>query len=111
MPRVSGNGAYVIFESNRTYKTQNPSHGRTIFILKRSNGKAPSGKTSPSQVVEDASSALVQNEKTQLTGTAITGGFNSSIEQFGVSTNGRFITFDNQKSVGNQEIWFVDGKK
>src|SRR5581483_2711240 len=111
VPRVSGNGTYVVFESNRSYKTQNPSHGRTIYLLRRSNGRAPTGQTAPGQVIEDGSSALLQNAKAQISSTAFSGGFNSAIEQFGVSFNGRFVAFDNQKNVGNQEIFFVDGKK
>ena len=90
---------------------RNPSHGRTIYILRRSNGRAPTGQTAPGQVIEDASSPLLQNAKAQLTSTSFSGGFNSAIEQFGVSFGGRFVAFDNQKSVGNQEIFFIDGKK
>src|SRR5262249_15848805 len=111
VPRISGSGAYVVFESNRNYKSLNSSHGRTIYILKRSSGNAPSGLTAPGQLPHDATSTLAQNSKAQITTTTVTGGFNSSIEQFGVSTNGKTVAFDNQKLVGNQEIWYVDRTK
>jgi WD40-like Beta Propeller Repeat len=111
VPRISGNGTYIAFESTRSYKTQNPGHQRALYLLRRSSGKPPAGKTGPGQLIEDAGSPLLQNEKTQLTGTAIAGGFNTSAEHFGVSFNGRFVAFDNQKLVGNQEVWRVDGRK
>jgi len=111
VPRVSGNGGWVVFESSRSYKGFNPTHARTIYMLKRNPAKAPAGQTGPGQLIEDSGSTLTQNDKAQVVTTSITGGFNSTIEGFGVSTSGKFITFDNQKAVGNQEIWFIDRTK
>jgi hypothetical protein len=42
------------------------------------------------------------------------GGFNTSVEQFGVSSAGKYISFDNGHGGGgraNQEIWFLDRTK
>ena len=71
------------------------------------------GLTAKVQLEEDStlnSGGIVQNPNTDATTINFTGGFNTSIEQFGVSTNGRYISFDNRKGVGNQEIWFLDRK-
>jgi Tol biopolymer transport system component len=108
VPRVAGGGRFIIFESNRNYKNLNPAHFRTLYIIKRSSMPAPPGTTAPSQVVEDAGSPLVQNSKTKLVTINFAGGFNTAVEQFGASTNGRFYAFDNKKGVKNQEIWFLD---
>jgi len=111
VPRISGQGSWLVFESSRNYKGLNPSHGRAIYFLRRKSGKAPAGQTGPGQLIEDSTSPLAQNAKTEAVIASVTNGFNSTIEQFGLSGNGRFVTFDNQKSVGNQEIWRVDRNK
>jgi len=115
VPRISGSGRYVVFESNRSYLGANGGHARTLYILKRVPFKDLSGQglTAKVQLEEDATlngQGIVQNPDTDATTINFTGGFNTSIEQFGVSTNGRYISFDNRKGVGNQEIWFLDRK-
>jgi WD40 repeat protein len=111
VPRASGTGRFAIFESNRNYNNLNPAHSRTLYILKRSTKPAPAGTTGAGQVVEDATSTLVQNVKTKLLTINFAGGFNSTVEQFAASNRGRFFAFDNSKGVGNQEIWFLDRNK
>ena len=73
----------------------------------------PAGLTAKVQLEEDATlngAGIVQNPDTDATTLNFTGGFNTTIEQFGVSTNGRYVAFDNRKGVGNQEIWTFDRK-
>ena len=108
VPRIAGNGRYIIFESNRNYKNLNPGHARTLYILKQSSGVASAGSSAPGQLVEDGSSSLVQNPHTKVLTVNFAGGFNTSVEQFGASSRGRFFVFDNKKGVRNQEIWFLD---
>src|SRR4029453_10722451 len=113
VPRISGSGRYVVFESNRSYLGANGGHARTLYILKRVPFKDLSGQglTAKVQLEEDAtlnSSGINQNPDSDATTINFTGGFKTTIEQFGVSTNGRYVSFDNRKGVGNQEIWFVD---
>src|SRR5262249_11493647 len=111
VPRVSGSGGFVVLESSHSYKGFNPGHNRTIYVLKKNLGRAPNGFTGPGQLIEDRGASLQQNKRALVVTTSITGGFNSTIEGFGVSTSGKFITFDNAKAVGNQEIWFIDRTK
>jgi Tol biopolymer transport system component len=111
VPRASGSGRFIIFESNRNYNNLNAGHARTLFIIKRSTKAAPVGQTGAGQVVEDATSTLVQNTRTKLLTVNFSGGFNTTIEQFAASNRGRFFAFDNSKGVGNQEIWFLDRNK
>ncbi len=108
VPRVTGSGRYIIFESNRNYKGLNPAHFRTLYIIKGSSRTAPPLTTGQGQLIEDAGSALVQNSKTQVLSINFAGGFNTTVEQFAASTRGRFFAFDNKKGVKNQEIWFLD---
>ncbi len=108
VPRVSGSGRFIIFESNRNYNGLNPGHSRTLYIILRNTAPAPTGVTLKGQVVEDAGSTLTQNARTKLLTINFAGGFNTTIEQFAVSTRGRFYAFDNKKGVKNQEVWFLD---
>jgi Tol biopolymer transport system component len=115
VPRISGSGRYIVFESNRSYLGANGGHGRTLYVLKRVPFKDVSaqGITAKVQLEEDSTlngAGIVQNTSTDATTINFTGGFNTTIEQFGVSTNGRFVAFDNSKGVGNQETWLVDRK-
>jgi hypothetical protein len=115
VPRISGSSKYVVFESNRSYLGANGGHLRTLYILKRVTFRDLSGQglTAKVQLEEDATlnaGGITQNLATDATTISFTGGFNTTVEQFGVSTNGRFVSFDNKKNVGNQEIWRVDRK-
>jgi hypothetical protein len=114
VPRISGSGRYIVFESNRGYLGTNAGHGRTLYVLKRVPFKnPPAGLTAKVQLEEDATlngAGVMQNPDTDATTINFTGGFNTTIEQFGVSTNGRYVSFDNSKGVGNQETWLLDRK-
>jgi Tol biopolymer transport system component len=115
VPRISGSGRYIVFESNRGYLGTNAGHSRTLYVLKRVPFKDVSaqGLTAKVQLEEDATlngGGIAQNPDADATTINFTGGFNTTIEQFGVSTNGRFVAFDNSKGVGNQETWLVDRK-
>ncbi len=111
VPRVSGKGGYIIFESNRNYAGLNPTEKRTLYVIKRSTKAGSGGQTGIGQVVADPGSTLAQAAKTQLVGINFAGGFNTTVEGFGASNNGRFFVFDNKTGVGNQEIWWFDRKK
>lgn len=111
VPRIAGGGAWIVMESNRDYKHLNASHAKVLYIIKRSTKAGAGGYAGPGQIVEDAASPLVQSLKTKLIVVNLVGGFNSSVEGFGVSTGGRFFSFDNSKAVGNQEIWRLDRNK
>lgn len=111
VPRISGKGGWIIFESKCNYRNLNSGHARTLFIIKRSTKAGSAGMTGPGQVVDDSGAGLVQSPKTKLLTPSIFGGFNSSVEQFGVNTTGKYFTFDNKKSVGNQEVWFLNRSK
>jgi hypothetical protein len=111
VPRISGGGAYIIWESNASYKNLNPSHQRVLYIIKRSTKAGTGGFTGAGQVIADDETGFVQSAKTKLLAVSRSGGFNSSIEQIGVATGGRFFSFDNAKGVGNQEVWFIDRNK
>lgn len=114
VPRISGSGRYIVFESNRAY-LGSPSSGKTLYVLKRVPFKDESanGLTAKLQLESDATlngQGIIQNPRTDATTINFSGGFNTTIEQFGVSTNGRYVAFDNKKGVGNQEIWILDRK-
>ena len=83
---------------------------RTVFKF-----TPPKGATSgPGQFVDDPMSTLTQNGKSSVVTINFSGGFNSSVEAFGVSSNGKYYSFDNgHGGVGraNQEIWFLDRTK
>lgn len=111
VPRIAGKGKWIIFESNRNYKNLNLGQSRTLFILKRNTSPGSGGFTGPGQLLADPGSLLVQNARTNVVPINFGGGFNSTVEQFGASSNGRFFAFDNKKGVGNQEVWFLDRKK
>ena len=81
---------------------------RLLYILKRAPGAGTAGSSGPGQLVEDATSSLVQNPHTKVLTINFAGGFNTTVEQFGASSRGRFFVFDNKKGVRNQEIWFLD---
>lgn len=111
VPRISGGGAWIVMESNRDYKHLNASHAKVLYIIKRSTKIGTGGYSGPGQILEDAGSTLVQSPGTKLIVVNLVGGFNSSVEAFGVSTGGRYFSFDNNKAVGNQEVWFLDRNK
>jgi hypothetical protein len=111
VPRVAGGGGFIVFESNRDYNNLNLGHAHTLYVVKRNTRAGKPGLTGAGQLLEDAGSTLVQNPATKVLIINFAGGFNSSVEQFGASTNGRFFSFDNSKGVGNQEIWFLDRNK
>ena len=112
VPRVSGSGAYIVFQSDREYMNLGTNLKKTLFILKRSSGKTPAGQSSPMTVINDVDLVgVTQNPKTKLVNVDILNGFNTTVEQFGISSNGKYVTFDNQSGVRNQEIWFVDRTK
>jgi Tol biopolymer transport system component len=106
VPRVAGSGRYIIFESNRNYNNLNPGHLRILYILRRRAGSGPAGTPGAGQLVEDG--GLVKNAKAKVLTINFAGGFNSTVEQFGASSRGRFYAFDNKKGVRNQEVWFLD---
>ena len=108
VPRITGDGRYIIFESNRNYRNLNPGHLRLLYILKRGTGPATAGISGSGQLVEDGASSLTQNAHTKVLTINFAGGFNTTVEQFGASSRGRFYVFDNNKGVRNQEIWFLD---
>lgn len=114
VPRISGAGNYIVFESNRAYLSGNGTHSKVLYVLRRNDRKPRPGLSGAGQLVEDATLAgqgIAQSPQAKLTLIGVSGGFSSSIENFGVSTNGRYIAFDNSKGVGNQEIWWADRKK
>ena len=111
VPRIAGGGAWMIMESNRNYKNLNPTHAKVLYVLKRSTKLGVGGFTGPGQLLDDPSSTLVQSLATKLVVVNLVGGFNSTVEQFGAATGGRFFSFDNNKAVGNQEVWFLDRNK
>lgn len=111
VPRIAGAGAFVVFESSRDYNNLNLGHARILYVLKRNTRAGKPGLTGVGQLLEDPGSTLVQTPATKVLTINFSGGFNSSVEQFGASTNGRFFSFDNSKGVGNQEIWFLDRNK
>jgi len=108
VPRIAGGGGWIVMESNADYRHLNASHAKVLYVIKRSTKPGTGGYSGPGQVLEDPASALVQSPKTKLIVVNLVGGFNSSVEAFGVSTGGRFFTFDNNKAVGNQEVWLLD---
>jgi len=114
VPHISETGSYIVFESNRNFKNLNPSHARILYIVKRNTTLGKNGLTGPGQLVEDTGLALTQNPKTVLQTINFAGGFNTTVEQFGVSSAGKYISFDNGHGGGgraNQEIWFLDRTK
>jgi Tol biopolymer transport system component len=114
VPRISETGTYIVFESNRNYNILNPQHNRILYILKRNSAPGKGGVGGPGQLIDDSGSTLTQNPKAQVVTINFEGGFNTSVEQFGISANGKYISFDNgHGGVGrpNQEIWFLDRTK
>jgi WD40-like Beta Propeller Repeat len=112
VPRVSGSGNYVVFQTDREYLGQGQDLRKTLFVLKRNGGKTPAGESSPMQLLNDANLVgVVQNPKTYAVHIDILGGFNTTVEQFGISNSGKFVVFDNQSGVRNQEIWWIDRTK
>lgn len=113
VPRISGKGGWIIFESNRNYRNLNAGGSRILYIIKRNTKPGSGGFTGPGQLIDDAGPPPppIQSAKTKLLTLNLAGGFNSTVEQFGVSTNGKYYTFDNKKAVGNQEVWFVNRTK
>jgi len=113
VPRISDSGRYMVFDTNRDYFGLNSSHTEKLFIVKRSSTKQPSGQTAKMQVEEDATleaGGITQNPKTQATTIQFAGGFPGS-ERIAISGNGRFVSLESSKNVGNQEIWLVDRNK
>ncbi len=110
VPRIAAGGAWLAFESNRSFLGGNLSHARTLYVLRRSSRPAASGTSRPIQLVEDGALGLTQSPRTIASTVSFTDGFNTAIEILGVSRNGRFVCFDNRKGVGNQEIWLLDRK-
>jgi Tol biopolymer transport system component len=113
VPRISGKGGWIIFESNRNYRTHNPGNSRALYVIKRNTKAGSPTLTGPGQVVDDPGPPTppAQSTKTKMAVVNPAGGFNSSIEQFGVNATGKYFTFDNAKGVGNQEIWFFNRSK
>jgi len=113
-PRISGNGAYIAFQSNRSYEGENVAHDDALYMLRRSITKTSATFTSPTQLLEDAvlsGGGVVQHPLVRLTTPDFTGGFDTEIDRLGLSGNGRFLTFHNGKDTARQEIWLVDRKK
>ncbi len=114
VPRIAGSGGYIVFESNRNLKNLNPTDKRILYVLKRNTTPGKNSVTGPGQLVDDVGSPLTQNAKAQIVTINFVGGFNSSVETFGISSNGKYISFDNgHGGVGrpNQEIWYLDRTK
>jgi hypothetical protein len=113
VPRISGKGGWIIFESNRNYRNLNLGNSRILYIIKRSTKPGSGGTTGPGQVIDDPGPPPppTQSAKTKLLTINFAGGFNSTVEQFGASTNGKYFAFDNRKGVGNQEVWFINRSK
>jgi hypothetical protein len=114
VPRVSGSGRYIVWESNDSFLGANPGHNRTLYVIKRNSNAGPAGHVGPGQVEEDATleaGGITENAAAELTTIDFSGGFNSTVEQFAISAGGRKIAFDNKKNVGNQEIFLFDRKK
>ncbi len=111
VPRISGSGRYIVFETKHKYGSQNTSSAKTLFILKRNTKPGNGTVAGRGQLVDDPGATFTQNPKVKATTIDFAGGFNSSIEQFGASTSGKYYAFDNAKGVGNQEIWFLDRTK
>jgi Tol biopolymer transport system component len=111
VPRIAGAGDWIVFESDRDYEGLNPSELPTLYTLRRSTKAGPPGVATEGQLVIDPASALMQNPEVEVVGLVFAGGFNTVVEQFGVSNNGRYVVFDNKKGVGNQEIWFFDRRR
>jgi len=114
VPRIAGKGGYLVLESTRNYNNLNPTHKRVLYILKRNTAPEKDGISGPGQLIDDPGSPLTQSVKTQLVTINFAGGFNSGVEQFGVSGNGKYIAFDNNhdgSSPGNHELWWLDRTK
>jgi Tol biopolymer transport system component len=114
VPRVAGGGGYVVFESNRNLNNLNPTKKLVLYIIKRNTAPPTATTTGPGQLTDDAGSTLVQNAKVKVVTVNFAGGFNTSVEVFGISAGGKYISFDNgHGGVGrpNQEIWFLDRTK
>jgi Tol biopolymer transport system component len=113
VPRISGKGGWIILESNRNYKSHNLGNSRALYVVKRNAKPGSPTQTGPGQLIDDPGPPAppAQNAKTKLAFVNPSGGFNSTIEQFGASTSGKYFTFDNAKGVGNQEVWFINRSK
>jgi hypothetical protein len=108
VPRVTGTGTRIVFESDRNYEGLNPGQLRTLYVLRTDTRPGDPGFTGRGQLVADPLSPLTQNPDVNLVGISFAGGFNTALEQVGASSSGRYFVFDNRQGVGNQEIWFLD---
>jgi Tol biopolymer transport system component len=111
VPRISGAGNYIIFESNASYKNLNPSHARVLYIIKRNSKAGSGGFTGPGQLIADDETGAIESSKSQVVIVNRAGGFNSSTEGFAAAIGGKYYAFDNSKGVGNSEIFFLDRTK
>jgi hypothetical protein len=114
VPRISGNGAYIVFESSHNYDNLNPAHTQVLYIVKRNSSLGKDGVGGAGQVIEDSASTVTQNPKAQVVTFNFAGGFNTPVERFGISSNGKYVSFDNGHiSVGrpNDEIWLLNRTK
>jgi hypothetical protein len=113
VPRISGKGGWIILESNRNYKSHNLGNSRALYVVKRNTKPGSPTLGGPGQLIDDPGPPTppAQSTKTKLAFVNPSGGFNSTIEQFGASSTGKYYTFDNAKGVGNQEVWFINRSK
>lgn len=113
-PRISATGAYLAFQSDRSYDGQNLLHDDAIYLLRRTSTATSAVLTSRTQLLEDtvlSGAGVLQHPLARLIVPNFTGGFDTDIDRLGLSANGQFLTFHNGKDVAHQEIWVVDRKK
>lgn len=113
-PRISGTGAYIAFQSDRSYDGVNAGHADALYLLRRSSTKTTALLTSRTQLLEDAilsGAGVLQHPVARITVPDFTGGFDTDIDRLGLSTNGQYLTFHNGQGVANQEVWIFDRKK
>ncbi|MDG2306106.1 MAG: hypothetical protein P8R42_15945 [Candidatus Binatia bacterium] len=113
-PRIASTGAYIAFQSDRSYVGENVAHEDALYLLRRSSLAASGFLTSRTQLLEDAilsGGGTLQNPVARVTVPNFTGGFDTDIDRIGLSGNGQFLLFHNGKDVTNQETWLVDRKK
>lgn len=113
-PRIAATGAYIAFQSDRSYLAENAAHDDVLYLLRRTNTATSPVLTSRMQLLEDgilSGGGLLQHPVTRIVVPDTPGGFDTDFDRIGLSGNGQFLTFHNDAGSVRQEIWLVDRKK